>query len=603
MDTGRRDRPRSRQPKRYSVNSGLKTFYLLLSALFVVLLLSPAAARATAGAVVVGRGAPSVEIAAQAEYLLDPTDRLEYSDIAREKPSFQRHAKNSFQFSFKRATLWFKCRIAPSASGADDPLASRRSFLVFDNAALGSITLYVPVVQNGKPGVVKLTGGWQQGDKSREFPFLYPTFALPDNIDASRPVIVRVATPFALQFRATLYTIDAFRENSFILFLIIGFFVGILVAMILYNLALYLFVRDRHYLLYIVYILFLLLWQCTLIGLFRYFWPPLGEFVMSYIAVFASLMMMFAIIFAVVFLNTSRTAPRHDKALKGLAAFTGVIVVLVLLRQLWLSNLLAYLSGQVSLVLLLTAGLSALRSGFRPALFYVIAFSVFMVSALVFIFKFYGWVPNNTFTMHIVIFGSAAEAILLSFALGYRIRVMQEEEAQLRERERNLETISVTDELTGLFNRRFLNASLVKKIAAARRSGTNLSLLMLDVDHFKDFNDTHGHPEGDKVLAALGRLLTDTLREEDIACRYGGEEFVVILHNADKNAALETAARIRTRFAGLSFAPRDGKDEHLTISIGAAVLTPSESGENLIFRADQALYQAKQTGRNRVCNA
>ncbi len=585
------------------MNLRVKSFFLLWSALLALLLFLPVAARADAGAVSVGSDRPAVEIAAQAEYLLDPSGRLEYGDIAGGHLPFHRHAKTSFQFSFQRATLWFKCRIAPAVPGADDPLASRRSFLVFDNAALGSITLYVPVVENGKPGLVTLTGGWQQGDKSKEFPFLYPTFALPDAIDASRPVIVRVATPFALQFRATLYTIDAFRESSFILFLIIGLFVGILIAMILYNLALYLFIRDRHYLFYITYIFFLLLWQCTLIGLFRYFWPPLGEVLIAHIAVFASLMMLFAIVFAIVFLNTARTAPRHDKVLKGLAAFMGVIVAAVFLRQLWLGNLLSYLSGQVSLLILLTAGLSSLRSGFRPALFYVIAYSVFMASALAFIFKFYGWVPNNTFTMHIVIFGSAAEAILLSFALGYRIRVMQEEEALLRERERSLEAISVTDELTGLFNRRFLNASLVKKIAAARRSGTNLSLLMLDVDHFKDFNDTYGHPEGDKVLAALGRLLMQTLREEDIACRYGGEEFVVILHNADQNAALEAAARIRTRFAEWSFMPRAGKDAHLTISIGAAVLNPGESGEHLIFRADQALYQAKHTGRNRVCSA
>ena len=180
---------------------------------------------------------------------------------------------------------------------------------------------------------------------------------------------------------------------------------------------------------------------------------------------------------------------------------------------------------------------------------------------------------------------------------------MQEEEALLHERERSLEAISVTDELTGLFNRRFLNASLIKKIAATRRSGTNLSLLMLDIDHFKDFNDTYGHPEGDKVLAALGRLLKETLREEDIACRYGGEEFVVILHNAGREAANEAASRIRTRFAKLPFTPRPAKAVHLTISIGAAVLIPGETGEHLIFRADQALYRAKQTGRNRVCSA
>lgn len=551
----------------------------------------------------VGGAAPAVEIAPQAEYLLDYSGRLQYQDIIGGGQSFQRHTKNSFQFSFKRASLWFTCRIAPADSGDDTALTSRRSFLVFDNAALGAITLYVPVILDGKPDLIEFHGGWQQGDKSREFPFLYPTFVLPNNLDASRPVVAHVATPYALQFRATLYTIDAFRKMSFVLFLIIGFFAGILIAMILYNLALYLFIRDRQYLFYITYIGFLLLWQCVLIGLFRYVWPPLGEFLMARIAVFAALMMIFAVQFGLVFLNTPKTAPRHDKLLKGLAIFMMVIPVLVLLRQLWLGNLLSYLSGQVVSVVLFTAAFSSLRSGFRPALFYLIAFGVFLLSAFVFFFKFYGLIPNNTFTMHIVIFGSAAEAILLSFALGYRIRVMQEEEAQLRERERDLEAISVTDELTGLFNRRFLNPALVKKTAAARRSGTRLSLLMLDVDHFKDFNDTYGHPEGDKVLAALGGLLIQTLREEDIACRYGGEEFVVILHNADLNVAMEAAERIRAGFEKIAFRPDPKKEIYATVSIGAAELLPQETPEQLISRADQAMYQAKQTGRNRICRA
>jgi len=171
----------------------------------------------------------------------------------------------------------------------------------------------------------------------------------------------------------------------------------------------------------------------------------------------------------------------------------GAIVILVLFRFLWTANVAAYLVGQVATIVLFTSALSAFLSGFRPARYYLIAVSIFLVSAIIFLFRFYGLVPNNTFTMHIMMFGSAAEAILLSFALGYRIRLLKEEEELLKERERSLEAISVTDELTGLFNRRFFNASLVKKIAASRRSGTNLSLLMMDVDYFKSFNDTYGH--------------------------------------------------------------------------------------------------------------
>jgi diguanylate cyclase (GGDEF)-like protein len=541
---------------------------------------------------------PVIEIAAHSEYLLDSKDALTYQDILRGGLSFQRHKKNSFQFSFNKATLWIKCPV--NAVTADGRTA--RSLLVFDNAALGSITLWVPVVTNGRPGTIELKGGWQQGKSSKEFPFLYPAFLLPDNIDASRPLIVRVSTPYALQFRSTLYTTDAFRKNSFILFLIVGFFAGILAAMILYNIVLYLFVRDKHYIFYILYVFFLLMWQCVLIGLFRYFQPPLGEFLLSYITVFSCLMMMFAIIFGVAYLNTAKTAPRHDILLKAIAAVMGAIVIMVILRLLWISNVAAYVVGQVGTIALFTSAFSALISGFKPARYYLIAVSILLVSAFIFLFRFYGLVPNNTFTMHIMLFGSAAEAILLSFALGYRIRMLKEEEELLKERERSLEAISVTDELTGLFNRRFFNASLAKKVAAARRSNTKLSLLMMDVDCFKTFNDTYGHMEGDKVLSGLGRLLTKILREEDIACRYGGEEFVVILHNADMKAAHETAERIRSGFEALTFNPGTKIDIHATVSIGAAELLPDDSPDQLLVRADQALYQAKNDGRNRVCS-
>lgn len=576
---------------------------LILQTMFVLLFLYPwtAGAAAQTEAVGVTPGRPVMEIAPHAEYLLDKTDSLQYTDILSNHLPFQRHTKSSFQFSFTRATLWMKCRIAPASFETETP--DKRLFLAFDNSALGSVTLWIPIVKDGKSETLQLAGGWLENGRRGEFSYLYPVFILPESIDSSRPVVVRVATPYALQFRATLYTADAFREYSFIVFLLIGFFVGILIAMILYNLVLYLFMRDKHYIYYILYVLFLLLWQGALFGLVRYFWPALGYLMLSYIAVFAALMMFFAVIFAVVFLKTSQTAPRHDKLLKGLAAFMMIIVVLVFLRQLWIGNLLAYLSGQAAAIVLFTSALSALRSGFKPALYYLIAVAVFLATVIIFIFKFYGLVPNNTLTMHIVIFGSAAEAILLSIALGYRIRMLREEEQVLRERERNLQAISITDELTGLFNRRFLNASLLKKTAAARRSGKGLSLLMMDVDHFKNFNDTYGHPEGDKVLVALGRLLLQMLREEDIACRYGGEEFVVILDNADLKIALDTAQRIRTGFENLPFRPGTKNDISVTVSIGAAEFKPEESPDELLFRADQAMYQAKQTGRNRVCSA
>ena len=200
-----------------------------------------------------------------------------------------------------------------------------------------------------------------------------------------------------------------------------------------------------------------------------------------------------------------------------------------------------------------------------------------------------------------MLFGSSVESVLLSLALGYRFRLMRDEEQKLRMNQEKLQAISVTDELTQLFNRRYLNASLQQKIHETRRSNTPLSVLMMDVDHFKNFNDTYGHPEGDKVLSALSKLLVQVLRGEDIACRYGGEEFVTILHNTDKNTAFDIAERIRSGFEKTPFNPVGDKIIHVTISIGVAQLLPDDNPEQLLVRADQALYEAKKSGRNRIC--
>src|SRR5512145_2679101 len=114
-------------------------------------------------ALAVSRAKPALEVAAHAEYLLDASDALRYQDIVHGRLPFQRHTKNSYQFSFKKATLWFKCRITALPSGKTAEMSSRRLFLVFDNAALGSINLWVPVVKDGVPGTLELTGGCQQG--------------------------------------------------------------------------------------------------------------------------------------------------------------------------------------------------------------------------------------------------------------------------------------------------------------------------------------------------------------------------------------------------------------------------------------------------------
>lgn len=169
---------------------------------------------------------------------------------------------------------------------------------------------------------------------------------------------------------------------------------------------------------------------------------------------------------------------------------------------------------------------------------------------------------------------------------------------QLQER---LRIQSIREPLTGLFNRRYLEESLARELARCERRGLPLAVMMLDVDHFKQFNDTHGHPGGDALLAGLGKLLQGLSREEDIACRYGGEEFTLILPETGPQAAMERAEQVRQAVEILCVQHLDRDLPAVTVSIGLAFAPQDGSDpESLVRLADRALYRAKSLGRNRV---
>jgi diguanylate cyclase (GGDEF)-like protein len=163
---------------------------------------------------------------------------------------------------------------------------------------------------------------------------------------------------------------------------------------------------------------------------------------------------------------------------------------------------------------------------------------------------------------------------------------------------------SIREPLTGLFNRRYLEESLSRELARCARRGLPLTLMMLDLDHFKRFNDTHGHPGGDALLAAFGQLLLKTSRPEDIACRYGGEEFTLILPELPEHTAVERANAIRMAVQTMQVQHLGKELPQVTVSIGLAVYPQGGAEPELLLRrADEALYRAKAAGRNQVAVA
>jgi len=191
-------------------------------------------------------------------------------------------------------------------------------------------------------------------------------------------------------------------------------------------------------------------------------------------------------------------------------------------------------------------------------------------------------------------------AVVASFA---DITERKRAEEELRALQAQLREEAIHDPLTGLYNRRFLEETLKRELARAEREGMPLSILLGDIDYFKQLNDTYGHQAGDEMLRALGDLLRGHIRNSDIPCRYGGEEFLVIMPDMPLQAAQERAEQMRNAFADLRVAYGGGQLGS-TVSIGVSVYQGhGMTADELIGTADQALYEAKQAGRNRVCLA
>lgn len=208
-----------------------------------------------------------------------------------------------------------------------------------------------------------------------------------------------------------------------------------------------------------------------------------------------------------------------------------------------------------------------------------------------------------------------AKPLFARIRAGLRVIKLQDELSRDKERidkvtaelaiaNRRLEMDALTDVLTGLPNRRYLIERLSHDWAMARRSGQPLTCMVLDIDHFKRINDAHGHDVGDRVLEKVADVLRGCIRGTDVVCRYGGEEFVVVGADSDLDSSLKCAERLRHAVELEASAAFPQLERPVTVSIGVAIRNDvTRTPEMLLKAADEALYQAKQTGRNRVCSA
>ena len=563
--------------------------------LLIMLLLSGPAA-----AVEIGPDFQSLAIESQLEILQDPGGTLTYQDVSsppfsQEFEAIQEHIRDR---GMAPSTFWYRFQVETSGSAAKPT----RLILVLPSSFFQELDLFAPVKETAdthtsgpEAGVKHYTE--EDGLKSR-----FPAFVLPANLNYSAPIYLRVQSRVLTHslWLKNQTAMDRFQRFEYLFF---GLIHGVLTAMLLYNLVLAIFLRDRTYYTYCLYmacingyVAILGAWPVGL-GLSR-------QLLIDWVLVFFAATYFFGMVFTRIFLNTAGRLRGFDRLLLLFMGLAVLCLVMALMGLFSIGDLFANILGLVSPVVIMTAAAMRWRQGYQPARYYLAAWAFLYFAAIIFSTSGLGLIEYNWLIASGSLgLGAAMESILLSLALADRIRDLQEERQRLQEQEKRLTELSITDALTGLFNKRWFTSKIASEMDHARRMDRPLSLIVLDVDDFKNFNDRYGHHQGDRVLSELGRVISRSVRSTDIACRYGGEEFSIILPGVDMENASMTADRLRRGTHSMQILSDHGKNVTVTVSLGVAQARTGEDADTLFVRADAALYQAKNKGKNQTVAA
>jgi diguanylate cyclase len=412
--------------------------------------------------------------------------------------------------------------------------------------------------------------------------------------------------------------------------LFFGLYYGALATVLAYNLFLFLSTRQRTFGLYAMYVSAFLVWSFTFRGYaFQYLWPDSPVFNNQLLPIAAAACYGTFVAFIISYVDAGRTAPtwmRH--VLVAAAIGCGLSVTPALFNHYALSFAASIPFAATLMVATLSAGVIMVRNGSRPARYCLISFSALAIGVMLYYLRLLGAVPSNPITENFLQIGSAAEVLLLAFgladqmnqlkadklraeqaALAAKTALADELESLVHRRSRALEAAnrrlrdsSITDDLTGAYNRLYFNMVLDAAAARHARCGAPVALCLFDIDHFRYYNDCHGHPAGDLVLQRVVHAARERLnRSGDQLFRVGEDKFAMLI-SIDPVASnlFEFVEGIRADIEamGLTQTARP-----VTASFGVLAMTnlaPTLSAQALYSEADDLLKQAKQQGRNVV---
>lgn len=559
---------------------------------------------------------------------------LEQIRAADARGEFASYAHDSLQFGYSNSAYWIRFSIENQLAGRTGGSPADRFFISVRYPLLDDVRLYTV-----RPsGVDRMVLGDAHNYFERLFllnDLIFPLTLLPqEKVD----VYLRVHSVNSVSIPIYVDAERAFVHDQGSIEWLNGIYVGITLGLLFYNAFLWIGVRKRIYGIYVAFMASHLLFNATIMGYTFRLWPDALQFQQVAIFVFSVMSGSMIVWFGITFLQTREHLPRLHRVLCALflVAFSSMFLMPAMHpRTAAELNALIVLSG---VIVLLTSAILRVRQGYRPAAYYLVGQGAVLASVMFTLLTSRGVLPNYYLASEVLKWCSAFEILFFSIALAdlmneerrlreqaqkrsddtqrellqVQIQLNEELDKKVHERTQALEAansklqlLSTTDELTQLYNRRYINDTLASEYRRALRDKTSLSLLMLDIDHFKQINDSYGHPTGDACLVHAANIISGHIRRPpDVAARYGGEEFVVLLPNTQPEGARIVAENILRAF-NASRVQHAECTIPVGVSIGVASIFPTERDghKNLLAEADRQLYLAKQRGRNQVAHS
>jgi len=541
------------------------------------------------------------------------TDETNLSISSLKNMPFEKNS-NNFSLSFHQHPIWFRFKVHNKHS------KSTQMVLEVSEPFHKNVDLYL-----GEKAHLVEKNGLSVPLSQRSIHEYNPAFSLHFKAGEVKTIYLKVSSNYGFFGAIKLKTPEAFKSDTQLYNNFIIFYFGAVLIIALYNLFIYFYLREKIYLYYVSYVLFFATWVSLYSGVALSF-VNMHIYDLLQISVPAFLIML--TLFSQSILEMKTYFPKINRFLKQyiLLIFLSLLGILVSLNTgFHIMNILA----TPLLPTLLLISIFASLQGHKIAKIYTLALVTFFIGMSLVSLLSLSLLPYNSFIRNAPILGSAFEIVLFSLALAYRINLLRHEklstQAILLEHERTessrlaqmvsektlalqeanaqLQHQASTDSLTGILNRKSFFEHCAQEVERVKRYPQELSFLIIDIDLFKNVNDTYGHLVGDEVLTCVTKEISLQLRNSDIFGRIGGEEFAILMPNTTLEHAQSLADRIRRSISACKI-HTDNDSICTTVSIGLSQYIQGEEVIQLALkRADEALYSAKENGRNQVQTA